>query len=78
MVPVCRKLQGLIRPRVPVAVTGSIMPYRWGFSDAAFNFGFALAVARMYSPGIWLCMNGLVLAPQDAEKDYEKQMFGAA
>lgn len=75
MISVSRRLKTMCNVNVPVAISGSIIPYRWGISDAVFNFASALGVAQRGQPGLWICMNGLVLEPEHAEKNYEKQMF---
>lgn len=60
----------------PIITTGAIIPYRHNFTDSLFNFGFAAGVA-LYSqtPGIYICMNGLKLRPQEAYKNYNKLEF---
>ena len=41
-----------------IVLTGAMIPYSFGASDALFNFGSALAFAQVLSPGVYVAMNG--------------------
>lgn len=79
MIKVTNRLEQLLggNMRVPTVVTGSIIPYRsTSFTDATANFAFAMGVATsIKTPGIYICMNGLTLTPECAEKDYTTLEF---
>lgn len=41
-----------------IVLTGAMIPYKFGNSDALFNIGCALAFLQILSPGIYIAMNG--------------------
>lgn len=41
-----------------IVLTGAMVPYRISSSDALFNLGFAVAVAQLSAPGVFVAMNG--------------------
>ena len=41
-----------------IVLTGAMIPYSFGASDALFNLGSALAFAQVLSPGVYVAMNG--------------------
>lgn len=41
-----------------IVLTGAMRPFAFGHSDAAFNFGFALASVQMMSEGVYIAMQG--------------------
>lgn len=41
-----------------IVLTGAMIPYRFGATDALFNLGSAFAYARTLSPGVYVVMNG--------------------
>lgn len=43
-----------------VVLTGAMVPYAIGDSDALFNLGFACACAETLGPGVWIAMNGRI------------------
>lgn len=59
-----------------IVLTSSFTPLI-GFenSDAPFNLGFALAKAEELQPGVYICMNGRVFAPEEAAKDTSQGRF---
>ncbi len=52
-----------------IVFTGAMVPHSCAASDASFNLGFALACARILSPGPWIAMNGEILDPTFATKN---------
>ena len=61
-----------------VVFTGAMIPYSVQGSDALFNLGFALALARTMAPGTYVAMNGRVFAWDDVRKDTATGRFEAA
>ncbi len=41
-----------------IVLTGAMIPYSFGASDALFNLGSALAFAQMLNEGVYVAMNG--------------------
>ena len=41
-----------------IVLTGAMIPYSFGASDALFNLGSALAFAQVLSQGVYVAMNG--------------------
>ncbi|MFA5134192.1 MAG: asparaginase [Patescibacteria group bacterium] len=41
-----------------IVLTGAMVPYKFGSSDALFNLGSALAFAQTLKPGVYVAMNG--------------------
>lgn len=41
-----------------IVLTGAMIPYSFGASDALFNLGSALAFAQVLNPGVYVAMNG--------------------
>jgi L-asparaginase len=65
-----RMLKAKLKRRDQVIIfTGSLVPLT-GFapSDAPFHLGFAIAKSQDLKPGIYVCMNGRVLQPDEVFK----------
>jgi len=58
-----------------VVLTGAMIPYSVQGSDALFNLGFALALARTQAPGVYVAMNGRVFAWDNVRKDKVGGLF---
>lgn len=41
-----------------IVITGAMIPYKFGASDALFNLGSAIAYAQTLKPGVYVVMNG--------------------
>ena len=52
-----------------VVLTCAMQPARLRSTDAIFNVGFAIAAARMHSPGVYIAMNGRVFDAGSVRKD---------
>ena len=61
-----------------VVFTGAMIPYSVQGSDALFNLGFALALARTLPPGAYVAMNARVFRWDDVRKDKASGVFEAA
>ncbi len=64
--------------RVPgrtIVFTGAMVPFSVSQSDALFNFGFALAAARLLSAGVYVAMNGTVFPWDRVRKNREGGWF---
>jgi L-asparaginase len=59
-----------------VVLTGSMIPLTgFGYSDAAFNLGYAIASIQTLLPGVYVCMNGRVFDPDGVDKNKSKGRF---
>ena len=58
-----------------IVLTGSMSPYRFKSSDAAFNVGCALGALQVLSPGVYIAMSGQVLKTAEAVKNREAGRF---
>jgi L-asparaginase len=55
--------------------TGAMTPFRYSRTEAAFNLGGAIALARCKSQGVFLNMHGEVFDPSRSHKDETKARF---
>lgn len=60
-----------------IVLTGAMVPYAFGQSDALFNFGFACACAQLLRPGVWIAMNGRVFPGEAVRKNRDAGIFEA-
>ena len=60
-----------------VVLTGAMQPARLRSTDAIFNVGFAIAAARMRSPGVYIAMNGRVFDAGSVRKNRGAGQFVA-
>ena len=60
-----------------VVLTGAMQPARLRSTDPIFNVGFAIAAARMRSPGVYIAMNGRVFDAGSVRKDRGAGQFVA-
>ena len=58
-----------------IVLTGSMVPAEIVDSDASFNLGFAVAAARLSAPGVYIAMNGRLLAGDTAQKNRSLGIF---
>ncbi|APV51460.1 asparaginase [Betaproteobacteria bacterium GR16-43] len=58
-----------------VVLTGAMIPYSVQGSDALFNLGFALALARTQPDGVYVAMNGRVFTWDNVRKDKVEGLF---
>lgn len=61
-----------------VVFTGAMIPYSVQGSDALFNLGFALALARTLPAGAYVAMNARVFRWDNVRKDKASGVFEAA
>ena len=61
-----------------IVLTGAMVPYAVGSSDALFNFGFACGVAGVLPAGVHVAMNGTVFAWDKVRKNRMAGRFEAA
>ena len=59
MVLTAQYLARSVRGRT-IVLTGAMVPFSVSHSDALFNFGFAIAAARLLPHGVYVAMNGCV------------------
>ena len=62
-------------PDKTIVLTGAMLPERFSESDADFNLGMATAVAQIMPPGVYVCMHGLVIPADKADRDMETGQF---
>ena len=58
-----------------IVLTGAMIPYKVDNSDAFFNLGFAVGVAQLLAPGVYVAMNGRVFAWDNVQKDRSAGVF---
>jgi L-asparaginase len=58
-----------------IILTGAMSPLLFKDSDAPSNLKFSLENAENLSSGVYVCMNGRVLDPDEAAKDIKKEQF---
>tara|TARA_B100000927_G_C16468930_1_gene470777 strand:- start:782 stop:1270 length:489 start_codon:yes stop_codon:yes gene_type:complete len=60
-----------------IVLTGAMIPYSFGASDALFNLGSALAFAQVLSPGVYVAMNGKYYKAGTVKKNRSTGYFEA-
>lgn len=58
-----------------IVLTGAMIPYKVDNSDAFFNLGFAVGVAQLLAPGVYVAMNGRVFTWDNVQKDRSAGVF---
>ena len=58
-----------------IILTGAMIPFKVGGSDALFNLGSAFMAATLLPPGVYVAMNGQAFPWDRVRKDFEKGMF---
>ena len=58
-----------------IVLTGAMIPFKVGGSDALFNLGSAFMAATLLPPGVYIAMNGQSFPWNKVRKDFEKGMF---
>ncbi|MCD6679424.1 MAG: asparaginase [Burkholderiaceae bacterium] len=58
-----------------IVLTGAMVPFSVGDSDASFNLGAAVAFARALPSGVWVAMNGLARPWSDVRKNRVAGVF---
>lgn len=60
-----------------IVLTGAMIPYKFGASDALFNLGSALAYAQTLPVGVYVAMNGQYYHWNEVKKNRETGFFEA-
>ncbi len=60
-----------------IVLTGAMIPYSFGASDALFNLGSALAFAQVLSQGVYVAMNGKYYKAGTVKKNRSTGYFEA-
>ena len=60
-----------------IVLTGAMIPYSFGASDALFNLGSALAFAQVLSSGVYVAMNGKYYKAGTVKKNRSTGYFEA-
>jgi len=58
-----------------IVLTGAMVPYAFGASDALFNLGSALAFVQALSVGVYIAMNGKVYTWDSVRKNKKTGFF---
>lgn len=58
-----------------IVLTGAMIPYKFGASDALFNLGSALAYAQTLPTGVYVAMNGQCYQWDEVRKNKETGFF---
>tara|TARA_B110000483_G_scaffold80377_1_gene99976 strand:+ start:608 stop:1093 length:486 start_codon:yes stop_codon:yes gene_type:complete len=58
-----------------IVLTGAMVPYAFGASDALFNLGSALAFVQALPPGVYIVMNGKYYAWDKVRKNKKTGLF---
>ena len=58
-----------------IVLTGAMVPYAMGNSDAIFNLGCGLAAAQLQPEGVYIAMNGRIFSWDRVRKNYEQGTF---
>jgi L-asparaginase len=58
-----------------IVLTGAMVPFQFGGSDALFNLGSAFMAAGILPPGVYIAMNGRAFAWDKVRKDFEHGVF---
>jgi L-asparaginase len=62
-------------PDKTIVLTGAFLPGRFSTSDAFFNLGMAFAAVQTLSAGVYIAINGLVVAGASVRKDRDLMRF---
>lgn len=60
-----------------IVLTGAMIPYKFGSSDAFFNLGSALAFVQTLPAGVYIAMNGRYFLYDNVRKNRDSGMFEA-
>lgn len=74
MVETAAVLAGADLPKT-IVLTGAMVPFSVGDSDASFNLGAAIAFARTLERGVWVAMNGVARPWSDVRKNRTAGIF---
>lgn len=58
-----------------VVLTGAMIPYAFGASDAVFNLGTAISAVQLLPHGVYVAMNGRVFRGDRVRKNRERGVF---
>lgn len=58
-----------------IVLVGAMIPYEIANSDALFNLGFAMAVAQLRAPGVFVAMNGQIFSWDTVRKNRATGVF---
>lgn len=58
-----------------IILTGALSPYLYCNTEAAANFGGAVAAARLLNPGTYIFMHGRAFTPGNCQKNAKSGLF---
>ena len=58
-----------------IVLTGAMVPFAFGSSDAMFNLGSALSFVQVLPPGVYIAMNGRYFPWERVRKNRESGVF---
>lgn len=70
-----RLFERIVRPRVPIVLTGAMRPYEMTRSDALQNLTEAIFASGVLTPGVYCVAHGRALAFPGVEKDRQSHTF---
>lgn len=70
-------VERIATPRVPIVLTGAMIPYVMRSSDALQNFTEALLAVQVMQPGVYVAIHNKVLPFPGVEKDRKLMTFVA-
>lgn len=67
----------LAKAKLPktIVLTGAMIPYKFGASDAFFNLGNALAFVQVLPHGVYIAMNGRFFMWDNVQKNQSSGLF---
>ncbi len=74
MVETARVLGEAALPKT-IVLTGAMVPYAFGNSDAVFNLGCAMAAVQLLPPGVYIAMNGRIFPWDNVRKVTSRGVF---
>jgi L-asparaginase len=69
--------KNLVKKDQVIILTGSMSPLVFENSDAPSNLKFSVEKVNSLAPGVYICMSGRVLDPEEAVKDAKAEKFNS-
>jgi len=73
--PLTAKTLGEAKLNKTIILTGAMVPYQFGASDALFNLGSAVSFVQILPPGVYIAMNGNIFDWNNVKKNVELGRF---
>jgi L-asparaginase len=69
------RIVAMLKPRVPIVLTGAMRPYEMRSTDALQNLTEALLAVQLAAPGVYVSMHNHVLQFPGVVKDKDRGTF---